>query len=263
MLKTALALLAALLSTGAIAQEGTTARLVGPVSRSEYPLALGDRPLVLPNLMLEGTTDFEHIKYAPGITQSGIGLRAGIGVGDLAQIDVSSAIIVDPSSDWSKSIGARVGVLAYDTRNLDVAPSVFVPFDFADNHDLLSRAQVGAETRLRVNHIFYVYGLRDLLELGWGKDFGDELNAGLNATLGVGIEPIDHVSLELETTVVHAKVAGALEKTQWIFNDVIPVGAKVLFAWNRNLDVLGEIAAPDLKNGFDKVAVLGGLNFRL
>ncbi|HUJ26798.1 MAG TPA: hypothetical protein VLW85_12315 [Myxococcales bacterium] len=252
-----------LAATAAAAQESAVAQLTGPFSHSQYPMELGDRPLVLPNLMLEGTTQFEYVKIGPSSTTSGIGLRAALGIGDVAQIDLNSSIFVDPESKWSKVLFARAGFLAYDSRQLDIAPSLLVPLDFNSNADLLSGAMVGAETRFRIDNLIYVYGLRDLLLLGWGTAYNDELSAEINGTVGVGIEPMHHVSLELDATLFRIKVAGKGDASRLIFSDEIPVAAKALFAINRQFDIVAQLIAPDLKNGFDSLTFVGGLNARL
>ncbi len=265
-------------ASAAFAQEGAFTQLQGPIRGSDYPLALGDRPLVLPNLFPEGSTWFEYYKLSPTNNQSAIGLRVGMGVADIAQVDVLSSYVVDPNSDWSKTMAARVGVLAYDSRELDIAPSLYVPFDFHDGADLVSQMTIGAETRYRINHMFYAYGLRDLVGIGFGKNYGNEFNLGLNGTFGVGVEPIQHLSLELEATLIHLKVAGnaaggyvsnafypesIVGPTKGIFADDIPVALKALVAVNRNFDIMGQIIATDLKNGFDAFTFVGGLNARL
>ena len=114
-----------------------------------------------------------------------------------------------------------------------------------------------------MNRTIYVYGLRDLIALGWGNLFNDEFNMGINGTIGVGVEPVQHLSLELQATLFHLKVAGNLEASKVIFGDNIPVGVKALFAVNRQLDIMAWVVAPDLKNGFDSVTFVGGLNGRL
>ena len=257
---------ALLLSGAAAAQEGTVARLSGPMQKIEYPLPLGDRPLVLPDLMLEGTTVFEHYRNTPLPSESGIGLRLGFGIKDVVQIDADSALLVDPDQDWSKEIGARVAVPAYDSRELDFAPSLYVPFDFHDGADLLWRAQVGAETRWRFNRFVYAYGLRDLLEFhnvvpAAGAD--KQVQLGLNGTFGVGVSPIERVSMELDATFFHLKIGGDLEENRAIFADFIPVAFKALVAVNRQFDVMAKVWMNDLKDGADSVTFVGGLNARL
>ncbi len=257
---------ALLASSAAVAQEGTVAQLTGPIHRTEYPLSLGDRPLVLPNLMLEGTTQFEHFRNLPAPSENGIGLRVGFGIGDLVQLDASSAILVDPKSEWSNEIGARVAVLAFDSRELDFAPSLFVPFDFHDGADLLWRAQVGAETRYRFNRFVYAYGLRDLLQfrnIVTGQTTDKQIQLGLNGTFGVGVSPIEQLSLELDATLFHLKLGGDAEANKAIFEDYIPVAFKALVAVNRQFDVMAKVWMNDLKDGTDSVTFVGGLNARL
>ena len=248
-----------LLAGSVAAQEGTATKLQGAFSRDEYPLALGDRPLVLPHLMLEATPQFEYVKISPSDNASAIGLRVGFGLADRYQIDAITGFDVDPSSEWNKMLTGQLSVLAYDSRDLDVAGVVRLPFDFADGHDLFTGGMIGANTRFRLTHQFYLYGLRDLI--GFGTK--DQFSLGLNGSVGVGIEPIRHLSLEVGTTLVHLKVAGDFEKTRWIGADYVPAEALVNVAINRNLDVIGALVVPDFKNGFDAVTVLGGINARL
>ncbi len=72
-----------------------------------------------------------------------------------------------------------------------------------------------------------------------------------------------HVSLELDATFFHLKLAGDTEASKAIFADNIPVAVKALFAITRQLDVLGQVTFNDLKNGTDSLTVSGGLNARL
>ena len=252
-------------ATAALAQEGTVAQLVAPIPRGEYPLSLADRPLVLPHLMLEGTTGVAYDKIAPGFNLTNIALRAGFGIADRVQIDVASAILVDPDSEWSKSLTGRVAFLAYDSKELDIAPSIQVPFDFHDGADLIWEIGIGAETRYRFNQMFYVFGLRDLLffvneplsatEKQW--------QAGLNGTFGVGVVPIQQLSLELQASFFQLKLAGDAIRNQAIFADNVPVAAKALVSVTRWFDVFGELVMRDLKNGADSMGFFGGLNARL
>ena len=259
---------AALLAAGAAsAQEGAVARAGGVSSVDEYPLTLGERPLVLPNLMLEGTTQFEHFRSTLGGTtssQSGIGLRAGFGIGGIVQVDAISGVVLDPSSDWSKTLTGEVRVLALHTSQLDVAGLVSMPFDFHDNVDLVTVFTVGAPTRFKFTPMIYAFGLRDLLVFGTkGPTGNSQLQLGLNGTLGVGVDLFRQLSLELETTVFHAKITGDAEASRLIFSDTIPAALKALFAINHRFDVMAGLGIPDLKNAGDALTFVGGLNARL
>ena len=252
-------------ATAALAQEGAVARLTAPVSRGEYPLSLADRPLVLPHLMLEGTTGIDYVKLDPTFNATQLGLRAGFGIGDRAQIDVASGILIDPDQEWSKTLTGRVAFLAYDSRELDIAPSVLVPFDFHDGADLISQVGIGAETRYRFNQMIYVFGLRDLLYFVNAPLSATEKQwqVGLNGGFGVGVVPIQHLSLELQANLFHLKLAGDMISNQAIFVDNIPVAVKALVAVNRWFDIYGQLGMNDLKNGFDTMTFFGGLNARL
>jgi len=252
-------------ATAALAQEGTTARLTAPVSRGEFPLSLGDRPLVLPHLMLEGTTGVEYVKLNPSLNATQIGLRAGFGILDRGQVDVFSGIFVDPDQEWSKTLAGRIAFLAYDSRDLDIAPSVLVPFDFQDGADLVSEVRIGAETRYRFNRMIYVFGLRDFVYFLNVPTSATQTQwqVGLNGLFGVGYSPIDRLSLELQANLFHLKLAGDVIENRVIFGDDIPVGLKALVAVNRWLDVYGQVMMVDLKNGADSMTFFGGLNARL
>lgn len=245
-----------LASSAAFAQE---VKLQGAFTHEEYPLALGDRPLVLPNFMIEGTPQFEFVKVSPSKNTSDLALRVGFGIGNLFQVDAITAFAVDPETDWSKGITGEFRALALDTRDLDVAALVSVPFDFADGHDFFSGATVGLDSRYRITHLIYVFGLRDLAVFHTPNEF----SLGLNGTFGVGVDPIPHLSLELQTTLVHLGVTGAIEKTQWFGSDFVPAQAVANYAINRNFDVVAKIGFTDLKNGADAFVFTGGINARL
>ena len=248
-----------LAASAAVAQEGTSVRLQGTFGHGEYPLSLADRPLVLPNRMIEATPQFEYVRLSPNLNSSDIGIRVGLGLADRFQLDAITAFGVDPNTEWSKGLTGELRVLAFDSRDLDVALLVSLPFDFHDGHDLVNSGTIGGNTRYRVLPMFYLYGLRDLAVFHTATEF----SLGLNGTVGVGIEPIQHLSLELETTVVHFAVTGAIEKTRWFGADYVPVAGLVNLAINRNLDVIAKIGFTDLKNGADAMTFVGGINARL
>ncbi len=247
-----------LLAGAAAAQESATARLEGPFSLADYPLSLGERPLVLPNLVVQATPYFGYAKTVhENVTDVGVGLA--VGLANTWEIAASTGFNVDPYGEWGKIVSGTVTVLAYDSRDLDVAPTLTAPFYFASGQDFFQSGIVGATTRYRLTHQLYVYGLRNLINFQTSGQF----SMGLNGSVGVGIDPIRNVSIEVGTTLVHLAVTGDFEKTLWFGADYVPAEALVNVAINRQFDVYGAMVVPDFKNGFDAVAVLAGINARL
>lgn len=262
MLKTILAVLFA--SGAVLAQQPSGAPLQGPMAWSDYPLSLADRPLVLPNLMPEFTPSYQFFKPVPGQNESATVLRLGVGLGDRAQFDLASAMLLDPNQEWSKILAPRLGFLAYDSPELDFAPSVVVPFDFHDNADLVSAVQVGAETRYRLDRTLYAFGMRDLLQfVNQPLPTGKQLQGEVVGNFGVGVVPMRNLSLELQAEIFRLKLTGDQVANKIIFGDEIPLAGRALIAFTRRFDVFGQLEMPDLKNGADSMRVIAGLNVRM
>ncbi len=236
-----------LLLAAALVLAGETARA------DEYPIALIERPQVLPGglLQIDGSLDHEQ-RRALGIetrSDEDLALGAALGIGGRWQLGAATSFGVHPDAAWDRALALGAAFAALDRPRLEIAPTAALPLSFHRGYDLVSTLQLGLGLRARVGERVFVTAGRRLMPIDVRPAVA--WNAAIDGGVGVQLAPT--VALVAGAEFAELTLVGQVDRTA-SFLDRLPAEAAVVWTGAR-IDTSLEVAA-DLDHPRDDLRVV-------
>lgn len=233
---------------------------VGPFTKDGYPISEIDRPLTLPGGMTSMAASLTHARLSVGwleATSTGLGLGAAYGVNNKLSVGAATAMLLDPDTEWSKSLDVQAYYLLHDSTNLDIALGLSLPLRFAAGADVLGGVVLGADTRLVLNRNVYLFGGNGLLPIAFNPSA-----MSLNLNAGVGFQATPQVSATIAARFASIALNGEGNETTTV-GDFVPADISLQYALRNTMDVVALASFADLANASDFYVLSLVLRLRL
>lgn len=226
------------------------------LAEEAYPVAVLDRPGVLPIGAVEGVVDFNNKGLDLG--HSDVKVKAKVGVGSKIQIDLGYDGAAKGSFEASKlnhtaHVGARASLMSVGSYGNSI--SFDVPLHFAGQ--LVENTKIGFTNAYMITNNFAVLALHgDFLDVKYGKKLGLEVNLPVMAAF----QASENVYLELGTNLATFN-AREFDKSNYIWTKT-PVGLGVTYAFNNVIDLSAKVGVEDALNAKKTFNAGVGVAFR-
>jgi hypothetical protein len=280
--------------------------LVGPFTRDTYPQAVIDRPLTLPAGMVEGESGWQFVSqrfvtpidFATPLTFASSGtddwnadVALRVGVTDRVQVEAGTAFSLDHSifgasqvdepfddrpslASWSRTLPVRLSYLALDTRALDTALTLTLPFHAhadrivtftrggkivaSDESRVLPAVALEAPTRWRLCDWLWLRAGEDLFSVTTGDGV-----ATFAFDVGVGVQAHRLLAFTIDSRVASIAFDGSGHEASETVADVGSLALQTVFAPLPWLDFVGGVDVPDLGRGFGDYATRIAVRVRI
>lgn len=262
-------------------------------TKDTYPLAVIDRPLVLPAMMGEVAPGVLYAKNSQSdptfgtitATAEEVEIGARYGITDQFQLALSTPLLAHISASvggqsssntqyWLSDLRAfdlQATFLAVDTAKLDFAGRGDILFDFGDNANTVQEVGLDAIARFMLTPKLAVYTsqnfgqLGDLLGLGFNHfiqfvNNGNGFDSYLTVPAFVGFQATQKFFAGVGTTLAAIGLSGG--GSNFIFSDFLELDVQGRYTLTRSTDLSLLLQFPDLENQSSLLGVAAGVAIR-
>jgi hypothetical protein len=222
----------------------------GTAFAGDYSTSDNDRPLVLPQGMIQVNGDLSNLTGDIGI---GLGVDYGVAEGMALGVDWGGYAMGD-AGGVSKEVGVDFGYSVMSDDSMDFAAGIGLPMDFGG--DILSSANINGHFRYKLMDGALAISTGDGL-IGLG--FGDATTLSANVNLDVSYQVADNMALGLGTDIVSIGLVGDGGTT--VIGDMIPL--RIGFGYNMDDMDFGLNVGADAKNFGDTMNLGLGFAYRM
>ncbi|HEY8145463.1 MAG TPA: hypothetical protein VIG06_22425 [Kofleriaceae bacterium] len=224
----------------------------GAAHAQDYPVALIERPQVLPAGLVEidGRLDHQQ-RRALGVetlSAEDLELAGSVGLGGRWQIGAATSVRLHPDSSWSRTAGVGAAWSALRRPRFDLAPSAWLPLSFHTGYDLVSTLDLGLGLRWRLGDRVFVTAGRELMPIDLRPAVA--WNAALDG--GVGVQVTKALAVVARARLVEVTLVGQIDRDETPV-DRLPAVLALLWATER-IDTTLELAT-DAANPQDELRV--------